>query len=113
MSMGPAGLPSPVILQGTFTGTGASSSCEVWGNFNVTLGGTWAGSVQVERSFDDGATWTVVAVDGAGNPAIYTSPISLVGQEIEVGADYRLNCTVFTSGTVRYRIAVPQYRGRF
>lgn len=73
--------------------------------FNLSLWGTFSGTVQVERSFDRGASWLACSRDGAGTPAAYSAPVSLVMEEPEAGVLYRLNCTALTSGTVNYRLS--------
>lgn len=98
-------------ISGTFTATGQSSSFEpdrrtVRDNqFNVTLSGTFVGTVQIERSFDRGANWRAISRDSAGTAAAYTAPMSVVVEEPEAGVLYRLNCTAYTSGTITYRIS--------
>ncbi|HMP63137.1 MAG TPA: hypothetical protein PKA17_08670, partial [Phenylobacterium sp.] len=59
--------------------------------FNLSLWGTFSGSVQVERSFDGGTSWIACSRDGAGSPALYSAPVSLVMEEPEAGVIYRLN----------------------
>jgi hypothetical protein len=94
------------IAAGTFSAAGAGTSpLPFIGNFNVTIWGTFVGTVQLERSFDGGATWIVAAKDTSGTAAAYTAPCSLVCSEPESGVIYRLNCTAYTSGTVSYRIS--------
>lgn len=74
-------------------------------------GAVWAGSVQLERSFDGGKTWIICGVGGAGQGAIYTGAglngqaLSIVAGEPEKGVLYRLNCTALASGTPYYRIS--------
>ena len=101
-------MPSPVT--GTFEATGQSASfrpaqtrigrCQ----FNVSLSGTFSGTVQIERSFD-GTNWFVASRDSAGTAATYTAPMSVVVEENEAGVIYRLNCTARASGTITYRIS--------
>lgn len=64
-------------------------------------------SVQLERSFDGGATWIIAGVGGAGQQAIFANPagISVVAAEPERGMLYRLNCTAYVSGTLAYRMS--------
>jgi hypothetical protein len=66
-----------------------------------------AASVQVERSFDGGATWLVCGVGGSGSLAQYVNPavVSIVAGEPERQVAYRLNCYAYTSGTINYRIS--------
>jgi hypothetical protein len=67
---------------------------------------TYAGTVQVERSFDGGYTW-VLANIGAGTLAQFGAgtPISLTFGEPERNVLYRLNCTAYSSGQINYRIS--------
>lgn len=107
------------VLAGQFTvagGAAVSPACALWGAFNVVIygptapNGTWAGSVQLERSFDGGTTWICCNIGGGGNPAIYandtpSTDISFVAAEPEKGVLYRLNCTAVTVGPINYRIS--------
>lgn len=69
----------------------------------MTIGGT----VQIERTFDAGATWLLCNIGGAGTPAQYanSTPLSLIVGEPEQGVSYRLNCIAYTSGTINYRMS--------
>jgi hypothetical protein len=75
------------------------------GHFNVTIYGTFAGTVQLQRSFDAGTTWHTVSKDSSGSDAAYSAPISLVCLEPENNVQYRLNCSVYSSGTINYRLS--------
>lgn len=98
-------------LTGTFTATGQSASFQPDGiddragiQFNVSLWGTFVGTVQLERSFDNGTTW--LPITSAGAAAFkYTAPASESVSEPEADTLYRLNCTAYTSGTVNYRLS--------
>lgn len=104
-----------VILSGTFAATGQSANGIVIGSFNVSLwgtplgsageAGTFSGTVNVERSLDNGTTWIPASTDGTGTQAIYTGPISVTGFEPEDGSLYRFNCTAYSSGTINYRLS--------
>ena len=65
-------------------------------SFNLSLFGTWTGSVQVQRSFDAGTTWL-----DRGAPD--TANIESVIAEPERGVSYRLDITR-TTGTIDYRL---------
>ena len=61
-----------------------------------------------ERSFDGGTTWIVAGIGGSGLQAVYSTPntdVSVRAFEPEVGVIYRLDCTAYTSGTIKYRMS--------
>ena len=84
-------------VTGTFGATGNSASLAFKGGYNVSVWGTFVATIQRQRSFDDGVTWLAVGAD-----------ITVIGElsddEPEFGVIYRLECTVYTSGTVNYRL---------
>lgn len=85
------------LLNGSFTGTGASSAVTIHGCFNLSLSGFGSATVAVERSFDDGSTWVSVEA--------FSADAERIGKEPENKIQYRLNCTAYTSGTINYRIS--------
>ena len=95
-------------VSGTFTGTGNGDTIKILGEFNVLISGG-IGTVDVQRSFDAGATWYTISQDTAGTPASYTTGGSVafngVLEEHEGSMLYRLSCTGYTSGTITYRIS--------
>lgn len=97
----PSGL-APVA--GSFSATGASASFQPIrrADFNITISGTFVGTVLVERSFDAGATW-----HAKWPTEIYAiaDPRSFSDNEPEYGVLYRLRCSAYTSGTISYRIS--------
>lgn len=75
--------------------------------FNLLLSGTGVGSVVLERSFDDGATWSGVYAAGF---QLYTwsyagTAVSETVVEPEFNVYYRLRVVSLTSGTITYRIS--------
>lgn len=98
-------------VTGSFTATGQSGSLVpaigrrdiVAGNFNVSVYGTFVGSVQLERSFDN-TNWLPITANGT-QLYKWTAPASENAQETEEGVLYRLNCTAYTSGTISYRLS--------
>src|SRR5258708_25013132 len=67
-------------------------------DFSISLhshsaGSPWSGTIQVERSTDNGVSWTVVSIDAAGTPAIYTSAVEVNGSEPALGMEYRARAT--------------------
>jgi len=101
-----------LIITGSFSAAGASTPAVIRGEFNVSVWGTFAGNVQLERSFDGGTTWIVCApsrevssiafVRGASDTG---GPSSNRWREIEPDVLYRLNATVLTAGTANYRLS--------
>lgn len=95
------------FISGVFAGTGQSASIHIRGKATVMLWGGTA-TVNIERSVDGGATWVIASKDSSGTPAIYNAtavaPVSIVIDEPEERALYRLNCTAFT-GATNYRIS--------
>jgi hypothetical protein len=101
---GPSG-KSPVT--GAFSGAGQNSAVftPIEGRgFNITLYGTFVGTVVLQRSTDGGTTWLPVT---AGGVAIYswTAPGSESAEESQSGVQYRLTCSAWTSGAPTYRIS--------
>jgi hypothetical protein len=100
-------------VNGSFTAVGASAAFRPEGTmsvnaaapFNISIWGTFVGTVRLERSFDGGATWLPKTAGGSGSIYTYTSPVSEVDEEPEAAVAYRLNCTSYTSGTINYRLS--------
>jgi len=90
---------------GAFTATGQSTvfSPIAGRSFNITLSGTFAATVQLERSFD-GSNWFPITANGTQLEK-FTAAVSEQWSDDEAGVQYRLNCTAYTSGTVSYRIS--------
>ncbi len=70
------------------------------GKFDVSVSGTFVGTVTVQRSWDDGVTW----VDCAD----YTTPTETFGEQITNNILYRIGCQTgnFTSGTMVVRLSL-------
>jgi hypothetical protein len=99
---GPSGV-APIT--GAFTASGQSATfVPIPGrDINVSLWGTFVGTVRLERSFD-GSTWLPLTVMGNAW-ANYTAPVSEVAwEEPQANVSYRLNCIAWTSGTINYNL---------
>lgn len=72
--------------------------------FNASAWGIFVGTVQLQRSFDQGSTWLPLTASGVGI-STWTAPFSEKITEVESGVLYRLACTAWTSGTLNYRIS--------
>lgn len=93
------------IIGGNFAAVGQSPTFRIPQHrvdFNISVWGTFVGTVVVERSFDGGTTWLPKWPD-----AVYSisSTITFADGEPEEGVSYRLNCTAYTSGAINYRVS--------
>ncbi len=81
---------STLSVAGSFTATGTSTEIPIT-HGDLSISGTFDATVQLQRNF--GGAWQVVET--------ITAPVELV---IEPGKNqvFRLECTVYTSGTVNY-----------
>lgn len=99
-------IASNMNLTGTFTATGNGGSAQVQpGHYNVSIWGTFVGTVVLERSFDSGTTWIPRNYDYSGTAVSFTAPASIEMHEHELGVLVRVRCSAYTSGTVNYRIS--------
>lgn len=83
------------ILEGTITGTGVTGTVTLGTKFNLSLLDFGTATIDLQRSFN-GTDW--------GTVESFTSDAEKAGQSHE-SASYRLNCTAYTSGTIKYRMA--------
>lgn len=91
---------TPAVSALTATGQSAALTPIAGRPFNVTISGTFSATAQIERSFN-GTTWFAVLTDALRQ----TLPPSFSLTETEVGVQYRVNVTAFTSGTVNIRLS--------
>lgn len=83
-------------VSGVFTATAEQSGeAPRWGKFNVSLTGTWTGTVSLQRMFKGGAWETVKE---------YTGNVSEVAEEPEAGVKYSFTASNLTAGSAEYRI---------
>lgn len=83
-----------VAAQNTF-----SDWMEIRGKFNVSVSGTWAGTMTLQRRFgSSGSTLDVEA---------FTANTEKQGDEPEPGVEYRIGCKTgeYTSGTAECRVS--------
>jgi len=92
------------VNSGSLTAVGASPWCAARGRTNLFLTGPFVGEARFEASFDGGAT--VVPVTLADSTVrTFTGPDRLVFDEPERGILYRVACTKYTSGTIKWRMS--------
>ena len=94
-------------VSGEFTGTGTSLTWEAYNTFTISISGFGEGTIVLQRSFDDGATWLSVESFTADFEGIvletgYRELVSS-GRFHRKTLLYRFNCTAYTSGTLLYR----------
>jgi hypothetical protein len=92
-------------VTGTFAGTGVGPSINLRGGFNTALWGAFVGTVVLEQSYDNGANWLPVSIDGTGTANSYTGPHNIAWVQPERDVLTRFHCTAFTSGPINYRIS--------
>jgi len=91
---------------GYFTATGTSPGWPITvAKFNFSIWGTFAGTAVLERSFDGGAVWIPCSY-GNGVANSFTTPMTLVCEEIETDVLYRVNCTTLSSGLLNWRLSL-------
>lgn len=71
---------------------------------NISVWGTFVGSVRPERTFDAGANWLPLTY-ADGSTIVWTTPATMSFDESERGVLYRVNCPAYTSGTISWRIS--------
>lgn len=88
-------------VAGEITTTGADAAASFTG-----AGVTFSATINIERSFDGCATW-VPCNFGSGTLAQVNAgtPFDVTFGEPEKQVFYRLNCIIYTSGTINYRIS--------
>lgn len=76
-----------------------TDASEIVGFFNVSISGTWEGTVTAQRSFDSGSTWFDVNT--------WTENTEEYGFEPERGVQYRIGCKTggFGSGQMDLRLS--------
>lgn len=82
---------------GEFTSAGTSEAIALEGWFNLSLNGFGSATVSLLRSLDGGNTFYGVEA--------FTADVENRGHEPESGALYKLICSPYTSGTIKYRIS--------
>lgn len=93
-----------VLAWTTSTAPAQSPPVHMHGRFNVTLSGSATGVVaDLERSFDDGATWVRCTAGGAR--VVLANPCTEVADEPEAGVLYRLAVSAIGAGTLVARIS--------
>ncbi len=95
----------PIVFQlgaGAITVTGADAAA-----LFIDAAMTFSGTVQLEKSYDGGNTYLVAGVGGGGQQAVYTAgtAVGFVVSEPETDVLYRVNCPVYTSGVINYRLS--------
>lgn len=89
-------------LSGTFTSATNTTTLTRKGPWDFTISGTWAGTIKIQRSYDSGSTWVDVRIYKRTTESSIVENDS--GEEDEDGVQYRVNMTVFTSGSAKFTL---------
>lgn len=96
---------TPLIGTANADGNSAAFTPQLGRDMYLTLSGTWTGTVQVQRSTDDGASWNNITVGGGNVWGRFTTNCDeVIDHPTDGNATYRLNIDIAT-GTVAYRLA--------
>lgn len=92
-------------LEGSFTAVGNSAVYvpKADESFNISIWGTFIGTVRLTRSFNGGPFLPITANGTA--LMVFNSPVSEQWNEPEANVSYRLECTSYTSGTILFRLS--------
>jgi hypothetical protein len=94
---------STVSPNGPITATGVSPSYGPVGNFNISVWGTFTGTITLNRSFDNGTTWIPFTYSD-GTQLSWSGPFTTTFEEPEPGVLYQLSVT-YSSGSINYRFS--------
>jgi len=96
------------IIKGSLTGLGQTSpATTVQENTSIRIStrGTWTGTLAVEKSYDNGATWDeVFSIDSDNDDNMLEEFEETIGD-----AKYRVKMLDWTSGTCKYNLHVLSY----
>lgn len=106
---GTAGVDVASVNQTTsYANNSTSTAIELFGWFNYLVSGTFNGTLALQRTFDNGATWVNVTKDAWGATTLVNgtgaTAVSTQFVEIEHGVQYQVNATI-TNGTAISRIS--------
>ncbi len=105
MGVGSSGTDSATrFTSGSLSAVGAAPGMYCHRDFNVSVSGTFVGTVVFERSFDGGTTYIPVAFSD-GTTVSFSGPMSSTWSEPESGVMYRVRFSAYTSGSVSWRLS--------
>ena len=87
-----------------FTATASGTAILCGNTWRITTRGTWAGSIQVEKSTDGGTSWTVVR--GFSSSSDFN--VNTYG-EVAEPCLVRVRCTAYASGTINVDLTTDAY----
>ncbi len=81
--------------------------CQAAQNFQWEIHGTFTGTVQLQLSYDSGATWAAYTMLSSTSSATTTETVfdNDTGQDVSL----RVRCTAYTSGTISYQLWTHAY----
>lgn len=81
-----------------FGGANSAAFQGCTGPFSVAAWGSFVGTVTLQKTYDNGTTWISTGIT-------WTSPGAIALIEAELGAQYRINATTLTSGSIQFRFS--------
>ena len=84
-------------VSASFTGTGSTDAFVTRGGFNMSLSGFGDATAKLQRSFDQGVSWLDVES--------FTADVERRVDDPEQDVYYRVNISVYTSGTIVVRLS--------
>ncbi len=91
-------------LSGNFTTSRSTTSIDCEGDYNLNTHGTWTGTVDLERSNNNGTTWE--KIPKAHVSSVNDDNVDISGTETESGYEYRITSSGWSSGTCTYDFLV-------
>lgn len=95
------------LVSDSRSGTGAIGPFQPPGGlrpFNVFITGTFNATVEVQKSYDHGLSYTTLQPPDLSAIASFTSPTVFTVIEPDPAVLYQINVTTYTSGTVNGRM---------
>lgn len=93
------------VVQASVSASSVGTDFLTIGNkgFNISVSGTFVGTVKLQRRFGINDTPKDVTVDDVA--IAYTAPVEERGEEVESDVQYRLYVSDYTSGTIELRLS--------
>jgi len=88
-----------------YVSSAISKSIRVFSDWEFRTSGTWSGVLEIERSFNDGATWENIRHYQSSNDANFNS----TGTEEEINVLYRIKISSLVGGVITWTFQTFEY----